>query len=584
MSLKEFFRAELDFLKKDGQYFSKVYPHLSRFLSDEIVDPEAERIIESFAFLTARLKEKVQDNLPEIIQSMIQLLWPNYLRPLPSCAILNFQPKERAITTKHVVTKGMFVSSKPVDGTACQFQTAMDVAIYPLVLNAVNNATGTESTVIELDLENITDGDFSSLQCDELSFYLSGSDYSALTCYQWIFNYLTKIYVKSGDTVINLPLDIINPIGFDKSESLIPYPDNAFDGYRLIQEFFFFPKKFYFFKLKQLHLYLKLINTKKFKLVFEFNRAFPKDLKLTNSDFSLYSVPVINLFEYDAIPINFDGKRDLYPVIPAGFNREHFEVFDIKNVTGSKVANARSAGKVYSYHKFESFAHNLSLDKKGYYKSIIKNNIKETGYEHYISFVSDMNKLLEGTKETISLELECTNHNLPELLGIGDICVPSQNTPSYIDFKNITLPVKTVRAVLDEKLHWKLISNLSLNYLSLTKLDVLKEILLTYDFSGIHDVQAMRRTEKRLAGIESIHTQPVDSVIKGVVYRGQKSILKVNSNNFLCEGELFLFGSILAEFFRLYGTINSFHILEIVNTSNNEIFKWEQKTSLQRVI
>ncbi|WP_208603985.1 type VI secretion system baseplate subunit TssF, partial [Rodentibacter mrazii] len=214
----------------------------------------------------------------------------------------------------------------------------------------------------------------------------------------------------------------------------------------------------------------------------------------------------------------------------------------------------------------------------------IKDNIEETRYEHYISFVSDMNKLLEGERETISLELKCTNHIVPELLGIGDICIPSQNTPSYVDFKNITLPVKTVRAVLDETLHWKLISNLSLNYLSLTKLEVLKEILLIYDFSGIHDVQAMRRIEKRLSGIESIHTRPIDKVIRGAVYRGQKSILQVNSDNFLCEGELFLFGSILAEFFRLYGTINSFHMLEIVNVSNNEIFKWEQKTSLQRVI
>ena len=156
MSLKEFFRAELDFLKRDGQHFSKIYPHLSRFLSDEIVDPEAERIIESFAFLTARLKEKVQDNLPEITQSMIQLLWPNYLRPLPSCAILKFQPKERAITTKHVVPKGTFVLSKPVDGTACQFQTTMDVSVYPLVLNDVKSALGSESTIIELELENIT--------------------------------------------------------------------------------------------------------------------------------------------------------------------------------------------------------------------------------------------------------------------------------------------------------------------------------------------------------------------------------------------------------------------------------------------
>ncbi|WP_318256322.1 type VI secretion system baseplate subunit TssF [Rodentibacter caecimuris] len=576
--------AELDFLKKDGQSFSRVYPHLSRFLSNDIIDPEAERIIESFAFLTARLKEKVQDNLPEITQSMIQLLWPNYLRPLPSCAILNFFPKERAITTRHIVPKGTFVSSKLVDGTACQFQTTMDVAIYPLVLNSVISSSGAESSILEFNLENMTDSDFTSLACDELSFYLSGSDYSALTCYQWIFNYLTRIYVESEEKVITLPLDCICPVGFDSNESLIPYPDNAFEGYRLIQEFFFFPKKFYFFKLKALHLYLKSINTKKFRLIFEFNRHLPKDLKLTKSDFSLYCVPIINLFEHDAIPIVFDGKKDLYPVIPSGFNRKHFEIFNVKSVSGSRVVQESNTSKIYHYPQFESFSHSICSDNRGYYKSIIKENIEENGYEHYISFVSESNKPLESTREIISIDLNCTNHNLPELLGIGDICIPSQNTPSYIEFKNITLPIKTVRPILDERLHWKLISNLSLNYLSLTNLEMLKDILLTYDFSSIHDLQAARRTEKRLAGIQSIYTEKADRIVKGIVYRGQKSTLKIDSYHFLCEGELFLFSAILAEFFRLYGTINSFHILEVMNTSNNEIFKWKQKTSLQNTI
>ncbi|WP_179108571.1 type VI secretion system baseplate subunit TssF, partial [Rodentibacter caecimuris] len=293
--------------------------------------------------------------------------------------------------------------------------------------------------------------------------------------------------------------------------------------------------------------------------------------------------PVINLFEHDAIPINLNGEKELYPIIPTGFNREHFEIFDIRSVSGSK--HLKDIGnKIYNYPKFESFEHTTSTGNREYYKSTIKDNIEETRYDHFISFVSSSNKLLDTLRETISIDLDCTNNNLPELLGIGDICIPSQNTPSYIDFKNITLPVKTIRAVLDESVHWKLISNLSLNYLSLTRLDVLKGILLTYDFPAMNDVQSLRRTEKRLAGMESIVTRSIDKVIKGVVYRGQKSVLRIDSNHFLCEGELFLFGTLLAEFFRLYGTINSFHLLEVVNTSNNEIFKWEQKTSLQRLI
>lgn len=587
MSLKEIFRAELDFLKKDGKYFSKVHPHLSRFLSDEIIDPEAERIIESFAFLTARLKEKIQDSFPELTQSIIQLLWPNYLRPLPSCAILRFDPKERAITTKHIIPKGTFVNSKPVDGTSCSFKITSDVAVYPLILRSIDTNVTPKSTILELNLGNISENNFASLKCDELSIHLSGSDYNALTCYQWLFNYLDKITVQVNNKEIQLPLDCISQQGLEEKDSLLPYPENAFNGYRLIQEFFFFPKKFYFFKLINLHKYLKNIEGDELKLSFRFNRPIPKDLNLGLSDFTLYCSPIINLFEHDAIPINLNGKKTAYPVIPVGLNKSHFEIFEIEKVTGIKLSEYTGKKEQLSvYPRFETFSHDIGNNRRdtAFYKSSLKENIEENGYEHYISFVSNGNEVQEKNNETISIDLQCTNRGLPEYLSLGDICIPSQDTPSYINFENITRPRSTVRPVLDGSLHWQLISNLSLNYMSLNNLDMLKSVLSVYDFSATYDLQSKRRTEKRLDAIKSISTVPIDRIIKGAVYRGVKSIIKIDGDKFLCEGEVFLFGSILAEFFRLYGTINSFHELEIINISNNEIFKWSRKQALQQVI
>ncbi|TCP91171.1 type VI secretion system protein ImpG [Cricetibacter osteomyelitidis] len=585
MSLKEIFRAELDFLKKDGKYFSQIHPHLSRFLSDEIIDPEAERIIESFAFLTARLREKIQDSFPELTQSMLQLLWPNYLRPLPSCSMIRFSPKERAITTKHIIPKGTFVLSKPVDGTPCRFQTTMDVAVYPLVLHSVESNITSKATILELQLNNISENNFVSLECDDLTIHLSGSDYSALTCYQWLFNYLDKISVRVGDREIVLPLDCVEQQGISNHDALIPYPENAFEGHRLIQEFFFFPKKFYFFKLKNLNYYLKSIGTENFKLLFKFNRPIPRDLTLTLNDFSLYCSPIINLFDNDAIPINLNGKKTTYPIIPAGTTRAHFDVFDIKKVSGVKLNEyAGKTEQLSLYERFETFAHSID-DKQAlpFYKILLKENMKG-GYDHYIAFVSKGNEFDLQHNETISVELQCTNGHLPENLGIGDICIPSQDTPSYINFENITRPRTTVRPSLDGSLQWQLIANLSLNYVSLNNLDVLKEALMAYDFSGVFDLQSKRRTEQRLEAIREIDTFSADRIIKGVVYRGLKSVIKIEGDKFLCEGEVFLFGTILSEFFRLFGTINSFHELEIVNINNNEIFKWDWKTTLQQII
>ena len=117
------------------------------------------------------------------------------------------------------------------------------------------------------------------------------------------------------------------------------------------------------------------------------------------------------------------------------FNRSHFEIFQYNRC--SRIINdQRSFQKQQDsavFKIFESFAHNNT--STGFYKSVIKESVEEDGYEYYVSFVSREHRNLEGIRETISINLKCTNHNLPELLGIGDICMPSQNTPSYIEFK-----------------------------------------------------------------------------------------------------------------------------------------------------
>ena len=201
-----------------------------------------------------------------------------------------------------------------------------------------------------------------------------------------------------------------------------------------------------------------------------------------------------------------------------------------------------------------------------------------------IAFVRGDERDYIGEHETASIELTCSNRDLPQALGIDDVSLSTETTPSFATYTNLIAPTRSYRPVLDASLHWTLISNLSLNYLSLLSAEPLKAVIRAYDFAALHDLQQTRATRKRLDGIGEAVTTPIDWLMKGLPVRGLHTRLKLDQQAFLCEGELYLFASVLSHFFALYASINSFHMLEVINTTNNECYEWPLLTGRQPVI
>ena len=88
----KYYQDELQFLRELGEEFAKANPSAAHYLSTTSRDPDVERMLEGFAFLSARVRQKLEDEFPELAHSLMRLLWPHYLRPVPSMAILEFQP------------------------------------------------------------------------------------------------------------------------------------------------------------------------------------------------------------------------------------------------------------------------------------------------------------------------------------------------------------------------------------------------------------------------------------------------------------------------------------------------------------
>lgn len=583
--LNRYYRDELNFLKREGREFAKSHPGLSRFLSERSADPDVERLLEGFAFLTGRLREKVEDEFPELSHSLITMLWPNYLRPIPSMTVIQFMPKKSALSMTQRITRGTALDSSPVEGTPCHFRTCHDVMLHPLTHAGVEAQHSGDTSIIELILDVQSEQPLDKLGIDDLRLYLGGDEYTARTLYLWLSHYLASIDIIIDGQSQRLPTECLRPVGYSEEQSLLPYPRNAYQGYRILQEYLCFPKAFHFFDVVGLAEHLPPRPASQATLRFVFSRTLPADAKIHDDHLALHCTPAINLFEHDADPIDLNGERSEYRLRPSSHAASHYEVFSVDRVVGWLDRGPdKSHGEPRTYVPFESFQHQIQRDRQQsalHYRLRARESLRGDGFDHDISFVRDDEQACLGRNETISLSLTCSNRELPEHLMIGDICTPTEDSPAFADFRNISRPTPALRPALDDSLLWTLVSNLSLNYLSLLNRDALCSVLRAYDFRAQVDRQAERASQLRLGGILSIETQPIDRLHGGLPIRGLRSVMTLDQEAFGDEGGLYLFGSVLARFFSLYASINSFHELHVINHHSRERYTWTSQPGQQ---
>jgi len=596
MSFNHYYQSELTALRQLGKRFAERSPALAPFLGQSGRDPDVERLLEGFAFLTGRLRQKLDDELPELTHSLMHLLWPNYMRPLPAFSMLQFDPLKRPGPALSV-PRNTPVESKPIQGVTCRFRTAYTTEVLPLALNGLDYSVKGDGALLSLRLGMTADGHLGELNLKKLRLHLAGERYISQLLYLSLLRHLDGVQLVLLDAAgkplqdtlgrpldgLNLPSSNVQPVGFAEDQALIPYPLNTFRGYRYLQEYFAFQDKFLFVDLLGLDVLKRvpedvLKQARGIELRFDIHKAGVQRIRPTLDNVRLYCTPVVNLFAHDAIPIRLDGKQDQYLLLPSELDSEHCGVFSVDRVTGWK-----PGGKGYEeYVPFESFEHDASFDvplARPHYSVRQQPSLLGDGLETYLSF--GLRNL--DQHETLSIELTCTNQNLPRQLGLGDICVPCEDTPEFLTFRNISAVTPSYAPPLHRDFLWKLISNMSLNYLSLANVEALKVILETYDLPRYYDQHAEKVSKRLLAGLKSISHQHVDRLHRGLPVRGVRTQLTINPEGYLGEGDLFLFASVLNEFFALYASLNSYHELRVQSTQG-EVYQWTPRMGLQPLL
>lgn len=594
------YERELAFLRGHSADFARRYPKIAgrlQLTGDVGEDPHVERLIESFALLASRVHKRLDDDFPLFTESFLEVLYPHYLRPFPSCAIACFDAADAAgqMSSASIIARGSQLKSRPVRGVPCTFRTAYDVALAPLSVRSARYSTaiqapsgtplpkgGTSLLSVQFQLSS-TQATWSTLGLDRVRLYVDGEASQVCAVREALYGKVLGVLLQVNELGAWLPLGNALPgiVGFEDHESLIDLNERSQPAYRHLTEFFSFPEKFNFIDLPLPIAQLASAGANiTLHHVMSGIRADSDEAALletlTEKNLRLFCTPVVNLFQQRADPIRWTRKGQSAPVLPDARNAFGYEVYSIEKVY--RVQQTPQGESIDEFYPFYSLQHDELLSegegKRRYWVMHCDEDIAQhsPGYEFELSIVDvDFDPATPQT-DTFSIDVKATNRNLPNLLAVGnpggDLFMAGGSLASEI--RLLRKPTQSQRFERGRGALWRLISHLSLNHLSLSVggLDAIKEMLRLYDLPRSPTNRAM------VGGLEQIDYRPATAYLPGQPFstfvRGTEILLTVDESHFVGSG-LRLFAQVLDRFFGLYTHINSFIQLKLISARTQEV-------------
>lgn len=586
--LLQFYRDELSYLRRTGREFKAQYAKLASRLElsdNECADPHVERLIQSFAFLTARLQLNLRDEFPEITTALLGTLYPQLVNPIPAMGIAQFKldPTQGKTTTGNLIPRGTALFHDTPQKLTCRFRTCYPVTVWPLTVTAAGlehpgqiNFLSTETNVaavLRLELSCLQGSTFKDLEIKNLRFYLNGDAITVTTLYEMLFSRLRKIALlpEGSQKPTYLSLHSIKSVGFAVEDEVLPYPPNAHPAYRLLQEYFSFPAKFHFFDLHNLEDHG---STQKFEIFFLFDQIPLRNPEISTKTFSLGCTPVINLFHKTSEPIRLDHKTFEYPLVPDKRREGTTEIHSILSVS----ASSDSSKSAETLEPFYSYNHYMDDSKhRAFWHATrrVSNRDQVPGTEMFLSFLDLNFKPTDPPVQTVYAHTLCTNRELTRTMP-EDGTLQLEETLLEYDITLLGRPSLPHPPLLGGPTVWRLISQLSLNHLSLAEggdsLNALREIL------GLYGVSNLPSVLNQIAGITQM------TIAKKSMYVGEDAWqgfcrgigITLTFDEDLYRGSgAFLLGAVLSSFFGLYTAVNSFTQLTIKKLAHPDVV-WKQ--------
>lgn len=610
--LRDYFRRELEFLKNEAAIFGKAYPKLAERLqlnADRSRDPHTERLLEGVAYLTARIRAKLDDDYPELAEALLNIVCPHYLRPLPSAAIAQFEldPRQTDLSGCHTVPAGTPVETAPVDGEPCRFQTRYPVDLWPIRLERAVYRQNLGKTIpselplpramLRIDFATFsTQIGFKSLRPGKLRLHLNGRSQFTYELYEQLINDSVGIAIarsgEDGEPVVARAARI-RPVGFEADEALLPVDARSMWGYQLLSEFFAYPERFLFVDIEGLSPRDFASVDNRLELTIYFKQSVRNLERFVGNDsLCLGCAPMVNLFEHEAEPIDLDQRRSEYRVVPSERQPRHYEVFSVRSVSAVDDANREQF-----FSPFFSLRHRTAEHGNPAFWYATRRpahmgemSAEDPGTEVYLSLVDLDFQPSRPQERSLRVNAICSNRDVASKLNSPPLTFEAGG--AIAKARCLSDPSPTYRPPAQRGQIWRLVSQLSLNYLSLTGsgsgsgeaggADAIRDLLSIYEFTGSQERQDMIDGVKEIAARRVVCRVPPDPRFpledEGPGFcRGLEIRLGLAESKFT-GGNAFLFASVLERFFALYASHNSFtQLIAYLLPANKELRKWEPR-------
>ncbi|MFH1197534.1 MAG: type VI secretion system baseplate subunit TssF [bacterium] len=609
MSTDKYFEREYNFLQTAGEEFAKKHPTLGSLLhlsERQRKDPFVERLLEGFAFLAGRIHERLDDEFPEIAGGLLEILFPHFLRPFPSCAILQAKHRPGAVTQPVQIKRGSEVQTpmgkykvkykvyagpnekarvtEKEEPAEFIFRTTQDLTVRPMKIEDVfvlDTKEGNSELVIRIQPDrNIN---YETLNLDNLQIYLHGQSTLKNNLLLYLTRYVSSIsvrevidkqseFVSIGKYKIGIP-ELSTELNYNAEDfAILPYAKQTFSGFRLLQEYFSFPERFFFVNIEGLNQYKGSKESYPIEIKFEFNRKLNPERFPKKENILLHCAPIVNLFSRSTEEVILTQRMPEYYIIPDLSRRKCREIYSIDKVVGI------GEDKIEHYKYTPITTHYIAdtTDYESDYKrffSLFRRPIKGDMAETYIRVFGTSMELDLFPKEILSLQSTLSNGFLPPAyLDVGTINQPL-NFPTGIEVSNITLPSEVMECPDFQNFLWSIIAHLSVSYNSLADTETLKSILHLYNWAKSHN----HPNKKKIEGISKVLPPVVKSVIKNQsLIRGIEFRIEIDPDKYESgEGEIHLLGMVLNRFLSQYVTLNSYVFLTITELGTNRQYKWE---------
>lgn len=609
MSIEKYFEREYNYLQIAGEEFAEKHPALGgklRLSERQRKDPFVERLFEGFAFLSGRIHERLDDEIPEITGGLLEQLFPHFLRPFPSCAILEVTPVPGAVTrpilierrselqtptgrykVKYAVSAGPEEKARIIEKTESAefiFQTTQNLTVRPIRLKDVRTEDAPDATTaLILQIHPDRNVDYESLDLKRLSLFLHGADSLRYTLLLYLTKYISTLsvaeligekrnFVEIKSFKIGIP-ELSTDIDYQSDDfALVPYARQTFSGYRLLHEYFSFPDRFFFIDVEGLDKFQASKDGHPFEIKFTFNRRLSNEFRPKINNIYLHCTPIVNLFNRPTEEVAVTQRMPEYYIIPDLDRRKSREIYSVNKVTGV----GENKLEQYKYVPVTSYdildVSDLDYEYKRFY-SIARRSVRGDMAETFIRIFGPSMETDVFPKETLSIEATMSNGFLPAKYLEAKAITEPINFPTGVSVANLTVPSDVLPNPDRRNFLWALISHLNLNYSTLADAETLKSILSLYNWSPTYN----NPNEKRIKAIVKVHRPETKNLYRHrSLIRGIEFKIEVDPNEFpYRDGDIHLFGLVMSRFLSQYVTINSYVILTIIESGTNKQYTWE---------